>query len=1070
MQASPTSEGDPGETSPALSPRGAPPDPLFAKNQSFTSSSTHSSAVATSNTQITNSVIQQLRGRNEELAATVQGLRRAESSATNELTSALRVVQLYKLRELALIPEQEVDKREVLCANEAALRRSIQTEFFSMRRLFMQRNTAENELHLASRDISSLHTEISNLTLKIGEQSQMQSNLENERQDTQRRYEETLHSLEDSEHSALLAALQQEEAEGRRSLAMGEGLALSGITADAMRVRDVQTDTVLRRVFEAGEMRLLAERVLAEQQDRDAAVLALRHEAETTLNQLSSVLAKKEAALRQISDLLEQNAVLSQELSASQSKLDFCQEEKIQLNQKIASLRNRKHDRAEREKERERDDDHTTSKKRGHSRKRSRSCESPQHEGNTTVVTLRGGGDVEAILTQREARSLATEISNLRKSCRILKEESSEEKKERVRTKTILDKKCLEVDSLRDRVRQLQRRLNKAHKEKADLTAPQPTRRVTINTKHHHHQQHQHRPSSISPRSHDGSCTPPYNHSFEPTDMRTAIRAQRRSSTTSPIRQGRRYSASLSPPRNSMVHEVALSPMQDVGEHARITSLRNLLGSKEDYITVLKGEVDRTAVRLDSATAKVQALETELARKESEMRLAEATGAAERATPDRRALQAESYAGGLRERVATLEADIEGKNKEIEDFWQRLDSRDDEVERLAGRLRDVEAHSIVTPIPMPVSPLQSPTSRNELEEMRTEVLTLRETARIMAKKQQYYENRVNELKDDREKSILHNEELERQLREAHQCAANAALEINSIVVERGLEKERYSSIITQLESRVQNSSQNISIQSVDASRIDPLSPRCASCDTLHTDLQQKSDTIRALQANIDHLQSQLRSARYRASQSKAAASSAEERAKAMDIAYQRALQKETTTTTTSTATEASATRSPRLSPLRPQHIDRATSPPASVVSPGRREEFEAKQRGIKEDTERELRTEMAEREARCERILKDAKARMHRERHVDTKHHNEVADLQLEIDNAHATLKQVRAVHMREVAELRLNAERLSARADSRQGKIRELQQQLRDTQEPESIVLEKDLRNKAASGWKRRK
>eukprot|EP01061_Rhynchopus_euleeides_P042440 TRINITY_DN74045_c0_g1_i1.p2 TRINITY_DN74045_c0_g1~~TRINITY_DN74045_c0_g1_i1.p2 ORF type:complete len:134 (+),score=51.27 TRINITY_DN74045_c0_g1_i1:56-403(+) len=115
---------------------------------------------------------------------------------------------------------------------------------------------------------------------------------------------------------------------------------------------------------------------------------------------------------------------------------------------------------------------------------------------------------------------------------------------------------------------------------------------------------------------------------------------------------------------------------------------------------------------------------------------------------------------------------------------------------------------------------------------------------------------------------------------------------------------------------------------------------------------------------------------------------------------------------------------------------------------------------------------MADREARCERILKDAKTRMQRERAAEAKYHNEIADLQCEIDDLKEGLKQARTGHMREVAELRLNAERLSARADSRQAKVRELQLQLREShhqhQEPESIVLE-DTRRTSTGRTRRR-
>ncbi|KAJ9469228.1 hypothetical protein DIPPA_02306 [Diplonema papillatum] len=110
--------------------------------------------------------------------------------------------------------------------------------------------------------------------------------------------------------------------------------------------------------------------------------------------------------------------------------------------------------------------------------------------------------------------------------------------------------------------------------------------------------------------------------------------------------------------------------------------------------------------------------------------------------------------------------------------------------------------------------------------------------------------------------------------------------------------------------------------------------------------------------------------------------------------------------------------------------------------------------------------------AKFEKKVKDKNVAVQRERITSRRVLSEQALMREELVQAQEELAEARRVHMREVTELRGNAERLTARADSRLIKIKELQSQLRQAtpphhhRDPEPIVTDEPPSNpNAASG-----
>ena len=102
--------------------------------------------------------------------------------------------------------------------------------------------------------------------------------------------------------------------------------------------------------------------------------------------------------------------------------------------------------------------------------------------------------------------------------------------------------------------------------------------------------------------------------------------------------------------------------------------------------------------------------------------------------------------------------------------------------------------------------------------------------------------------------------------------------------------------------------------------------------------------------------------------------------------------------------------------------------------------------------------EMSELSNKYEKLIKDRQVRLQRERISERRNASTEYQLNEEIEQLRQQLAKSKQTHLKEVTELRANAERLTARADTRLSKIKELQFHLREFRslpEPESIVTE---------------
>ena len=1003
-------------------------------------------------------------------AAAAAALAPSQEEETAELRAhlahALNDLSLLRVKERCDLVAREVDKREVLCVNESALRRAMQSEFCAIRRLFLQENLFAAEVRRAEDRNAALQAEISTLAAKVGEASAVQSAL----------YAENLYLAEkEARARQQLAAADVEacalsEPHPRAELALREARRFAELREHwSAGLLELQDDK-LRRVFEEGEMRLLAERVVSEQGERDAAVLALRHEAETTLEQLACVLQKKEAALRQISDLLAENGALEQRLASSRSEVDHLTAEKIQLNQKIAALRlHNKREAAER----------GAAAAAGGAASGVAAAQDPSSD----VVAVADTPDVAAIVSQREARSLAVEITNLRKAGRAVRRDLEEAREERTKARAALEKKAAEAEALAVRLKDLQKRYSRSERSLRTLREQQGEWQLQLQQHaleqdtlaSQQAQEDQALParrrslSTVVPAQFAGTAAGFSSPAAAAAEENTSPpRSRPRAPTaarTSPVRSPPAQRSRSEPPSTSPASPAAVAPAFNEG--ARLSALRELLADKEGVITVLRGEVEKGAGRLEVAHARVRELEVTAAARQSEARVAAATspmkggeygGGDGAVSPSRvqhasMVLRVQQLEDALREET---ESGVR-KDAEIEDTWLQLDSKKEELAlmRAAKEAALLEAEKLQA----------SPPARLRQEGLEAEVAALRHTTALLKKKTTHYEAALNELKGEREALEMKCETLGVQLADAHQCAAGAASEINSIVLERGLEKERYNSIITDLESRARaGAASNASLYSGTAhgasfatdpnGSVHTAAPAPPDTSVSHqyvsqllASIAEKDSVIEQMQEEVNTLHSQLRTARYRLSQQKAVVSGADDAVLGGGGSPQSAA--------------AAAASTPRLVATRSVWVQVDEDKAAALRSRSRSRSLEAPTRAAVAAAEGEasrVREALSEQEAVCARLVRDAKEWSKRERLSEKGHAREVTTLQEELDAAVAALMQTRQAHIKEVAELRLNAERLSARADARQAKVRELQALLRGSKaagEPESIVLE---------------